>query len=272
MKPFPLKIIISSLDNYGNERGCLGHEIHITRCIIIDMLLQNFINKHDVIIVGNNDKKFLYNILFDNVLTCHEFNWNLYNHIDLTMFTLYATSQDYHKNFNIITPSKPYLTYEFKERLLSIEYCHVKCDEKFVLIHQRFNDSIDNLKCICKKIKEVYGTIKIIVFNNAIEKLEPLENTIFINNLQTYASYLHHPNCILFISEWSGGGQLSQYCYSGKILYYFNFYNVPDFIGREKEFIELASISYFDNWDWKNPNHCCIQLFKNVNEMIDNLN
>ena len=40
----------------------------------------------------------------------------------------------------------------------------------------------------------------------------------------------------------------------------------------EKEFIELAAISYFDNWDCKNPNHCCIQLFKCVNEMIDNLN
>jgi len=216
---FPLKIIISSLNNYGNARGCLGHEIHITRHIIIDMLLQNFINKHDIIIVGNNDKKFLYNLLFENVLTCDEFNWKLYNHIDLTMFTLNATSNDDYKKFNIITPSKPYLTDEFKKKVLSIEYCYVQCDEKFVLIHHRFDDQIVNLKCICKKIKEVYGTIKIIVFNNEIEKLEPLENTVFIKNLQTYASYLHHPNCILFISEWSGGGQLSQYCYSGKILY-----------------------------------------------------
>lgn len=50
------KIILSS----NNENSCLGHEIHITRIIIIDMLNQGFINDNDIIVVKNNDKKFLY--------------------------------------------------------------------------------------------------------------------------------------------------------------------------------------------------------------------
>lgn len=75
----------------------------------------------------------------------------------------------------------------------------------------------------------------------------------------------------MLISEWSGGGQLAQYCLNKNIFYYLNHYNSKYYIGRENELILQANNNYFSAWDWKNPINANIKLFENLNNLLDNL-
>jgi hypothetical protein len=98
------------------------------------------------------------------------------------------------------------------------------------------------------------------------------KNLVFIDNLQLYASYLNHEKCKLFISEWSGGGQLSQYCYSGTILYYFNHYKSYEYLNKIDELTKKAiSTTYHESWDFKNPNNSSIKMYENLDSLLNNL-
>jgi hypothetical protein len=274
----------------GANNECLGHEVHITRCIIIDMLLKGYIKSNDII-VTKKDRKFLYTLLFNNVCDIDDFNKNHSIHlskrndiniINLNEYTTGAATGNITNYKNFIF-NKKYYTEEFKNKLLNIEYIDTKYDDNYnndyVLIHHRYADNIDNLKKICYKIHNVYGAdTNIIIFNNNINNLSTIsnKNIILINNLQIYASYLNGYNskykCKLFITEWSGGGQLSQYCYSGNSLYYFNNYNSIDYINRFDYIKEnVMKCSYFDWWDFKNPSNSNYKLFINLDELLNNI-
>jgi len=273
-----VKIIISS----NNLHCCLGHEIHITRFIIIDMLIQNFINQDDIIVVENNDKKFLYELLFKTVLNFNEYEVinknNDYDIIDLCQYTRYATL---HGKINITNFNyrEKYFTKEFLNNILKINYCNTNYDysENYIVIHHRFDANLEDLKRLCNKIFESYDNLNVVIFNNNIENIIKIKdeykdkNLIFTDNLQLYVSYLNNDKCKLFISEWSGGGQLSQYCFNGKIMYYFNTYNSIGYIDIKNEVLEAAKQSYFDAWDFKNPLENDIQLFVDLNNLIENI-
>ena len=98
-------------------------------------------------------------------------------------------------------------------------------------------------------------------------------NLYHINNLQLYCKLLNNDNCKLFISEWSGGGQLAQYCYNGKIMYYFSSYNPLDYVINNKNH-EARSISnnYFQNWDFKSTTKCIREYYNNINDLVHNIN
>jgi hypothetical protein len=86
-----------------------------------------------------------------------------------------------------------------------------------------------------------------------------------------YASYLNNDKCKLFISEWSGGGQLSQYCYDGKIMYYFNQYTDYHYIGNEKQFAKISmETDMFQHWDFKNARNIDINMFRTLDDIINN--
>jgi len=270
----------------GENVECLGHEIHITRCIIIDMLLKGYIKNNDII-VTKKDRKFLYTLLFNNVIDINDFkNIELndtYNIINLNEYTIDAATGNTTNYKNFIF-NKKYYTEEFKNNLLNIEYIDTKYDDNYnndyVLIHHRYTDNIDNLKKICYKIHNVYGPdTNIIIFNNNINNLSTIsnKNIILIDNLQIYASYLNGYNskykCKLFITEWSGGGQLSQYCYSGNSLYYFNiYYAAIDYINMLDNIKENSmNQTYFDWWDFKNPSNSNFKIFINLDELLNNI-
>jgi len=268
-------IIISS----SELESCLGHEIHMTRCIIIDMLLQKYIKKTDIIVVKNDERKFLYELLFDKVLSYKEFSYltdiQKYNIIDLYPFSKDPTAIN-HQKFKGFTYSSNYYDKNFKECLLKIKYAdNLIIDSKFILIHHRYNFDISILKKICDKIKNTHGNIKIIIFNNNINELKKnldVENVVFIDNLQLYSTYLHDPKCQLFISEWSGGGQLSQYCNNGKVKYYY--YTYPPYYTSTfyNENYNKSMISRYDIlWDFKKPSECEIEFFKNTDELISSI-
>ena len=278
-------IIIST-----KESSCLGHEIHVSRCVIIDMLMQKYINENDIIVVLNNDRKFLYEQLFKTVLNYNEvclLNLNDYNIIDLSIFSHTAARTIEIKDFKY---SDPYYNESFKNNLLKLNFCETNYDAEysgdFVVIHQRYGFSYKYIKILCDKIINKYGKINIVIFNHdarnaEIKKFYNDINIIFTTNLQLYASYLNHNKCKLLISPWSGGGQLSQYCCppKTKILYFLNkdmneVYNIGDVVyyNNEKHWIDKAMTqTYFDAMDFKNPNDCCIKIFININDLYNNI-
>ena len=273
------KIILSS----NNEKSCLGHEIHITRIIIIDMLNQGFINENDLIVVKNNDKKFLYESLFKNVLNFNEYKNLCNNNYEIIDLTPYSISSSLVKitipNFNY---SQNLNNENFIKKILNFNFCDVnyKFINDYIVIHHRFNDNLDNLIKICRIICQKFSNLNVIIFNNNISSIKSILNDneikkiniLFIDNLQLYASYLNNEKCKLLISEWSGGGQIAQYCTNNKIFYYCNFYNSLGYIGIEKQLIENAKNgSYFNNWDWKNPKNVDIKIFENLDELLNNI-
>ena len=282
-----MKIIITNDSN----RTCFGHDLHITRCIVLDMLLQNHINKDDILVVMNNDRKFLYELLFNTVLSYHEYtslNINTTNIIDLRAFSLLATcnrDKFFIPNFSF---SGNYYTEEFRKKMLQINYCDTKYnifDNDYIVIHYRYDADLNNLKKICDKITNTYYNMNLIIFNHNIENISSIReyykdtNIIFTDNLQLYASYLNNSKCKMVISEWSGGGQLSQYCFSGKIFYYFDFYtslnwkyerNENRFIKFDFQNFQNISLTntYFHDYDLKNPMNGDIKIFNNVDELL----
>jgi hypothetical protein len=85
---------------------------------------------------------------------------------------------------------------------------------------------------------------------------------------------LNNENCKLFISEWSGGGQLSQYFYNGKILYYFDNYSSHDY---EKNYVyNQDQANKYNNvmnaWDFKSTTKCERFYYKTLDGMLENLN
>ena len=289
-------IIISSLDHNDNllvqEDGnltkrygkmCLGHEIHMTRYVIFDMLLQNRISIDDII-VTLKDRKFLYTKIFKNCISSEEFmemdlNGKNYNIINLDLITGSDISVNYSsilENFQHQTLKKFYTT-EFKYLLNNIDYCDTGYneDKDYIIIHHRYNYTIDRLLKIINKINNSMN-VNIIIFNNNIsylkENMNNINNIIFVDDLQIYASYLNSKKCKLFISEWSGGGQLSHYCYDGIIMYYFNQYSDIHYVGQEKNFAKLSmETDMFQHWDFKHSRNIDINMFYTVDDVLNNI-
>ena len=150
-------------------------------------------------------------------------------------------------------------------------------NEKFIVIHWRTNiiglskDKIESLLRIINKLKEKFD-LKIVIFS--VENINiNLENVYFINNLQIYASFLNHKNCDLFISEWSGGGQLSQYCYNSKIIYFFDDYPSHDYEMHYKNYQQCADLNnnIFECWDFKTTTNCERFYYKTLDIMLENM-
>jgi GH15 family glucan-1,4-alpha-glucosidase len=262
---------------------CLGHEIHITRYVIFDMLLQNRISLDDII-VTLKDRIFLYKKIFKNCISSEEFiemnlNEKNYNIINLHLLTGNDIPVSYSsilENFQHQT-LKNFCTPEFKYLLNNIDYCNTGYpeDKDYIIIHHRYNCSIDILSKIINKVNNTMN-VNIIIFNNNISYLKQninnVNNIIFIDNLQIYASYLNSNKCKLFISEWSGGGQLSHYCYDGKIMYYFNVYNDLHYVGNEKVFAEKSmETDMFQHWDFKHSRIIDINMFCKVDDVLNNI-
>lgn len=279
-----MKSIIISSD--VKQNCCLGHELHVTRCVIIDMLLQSYINENDVIVVKNSDKKFLYAALFKNVLTyCQYIDFIIsidqkeYNIIDLSPINQNPDFLLTHisiPNFNF---SPRYYSDEFKRALLKINFrqsTDLILNKDFIVIHRRYDEDIQKLKMACEKFLQENIDLNIIIFNNDINELKKdinYNNVILIDNLQLYATYLNDNKCRGVISEWSGGGQVAQYCCNKKtIMYYFNHYQSQGYIPMKDQCIANSmSGDYLQSWDFKNPGDSTILMFNDFNDLLNNI-
>jgi len=292
------KIIVLSVDHNENyklydngfitkrySKMCLGHEIHMSRFVLFDMLVQNVISINDII-VTLKDRLFLYTKIFPNCIDDISFmnmDKTKYEIINLSLIT----GSDIHVNRNAIYETynhkvlDKFYTQDFKLLLNNIEYCDINYDynynKDYIVIHQRYNCNIDKLIKLIEKINEK-NNVNIVIFNNNKSflelKLQKYNNLIYIDNLQVYASFLNSYQtkykCKLFISEWSGGGQISQYTYDGKILYYFDHYNDNGYTGQEVSFLKESMTGDFrgPHWDFKYSRDIEMKLFKNINDLL----
>jgi len=273
------KILFITSDDkiYPYWTKCLGHEIHITRIMVLDMLLKNKINTNDIIVTFD-DRKFLYSRIFTNIINYNQYleldkkNYDVINIIDYAGNLINnPIENDSLKRINYTIPNKFYND-ELKNLCLKIDYIKLDYEflnNEFLIIHHRYNANIENLKKIINIVKN-----KIVIFNNDILNLknEIKDDSIFYtDNLQFYASLLNHKNCKFLISEWSGGGQLSAYTSNCKILYYYDAYTWiynPNIDEKQRELNSLNDKYICKDYDFKCITNNERLYYKNFEEFI----
>ena len=275
-------IVLSIQSNSHDAYSALGHEIHISRFILYDLLQNNFINNECIIVTLSSDRFFLYSNTFKNLLTWQEYKNNVViddEIIDLCYYSVWFTKDnviDYFKKINY-----SFDMFEKTDRLAKyicdINYVDLTdyfniINQNYILIHRRFTSKSNNINQIINTLKKFYKC-PIVIFATDAQNIDQ-ENIVVINNLQLFASFLNNPKCKLLISEWSGGGQLSQYCFNKTILYYFDNYPSNDYELRYEEYQELANQqkNIFICWDFKTTTSCIRKYYKTLDELVTNLN
>jgi hypothetical protein len=266
----------------------LGHEIHLTRFILFDLLQKKLIDLNSTIVTLYDDRFFLYSKVFRNLITWDDYVTNhkkeTNTEIDLTYYSPVKTRYEQIKEFDEINyklnnfeRTLPFINYindmNFYDLITHSCYSDIII-EKFIVIHWRTNiiglskNKSDSLLKIINNLRKKTD-LKIIIFS--VENIDiHLKNVYFINNLQIYASFLHHENCDLLISEWSGGGQLSQYCCNSKIIYYFDDYPSNDYEIHCENYQNVANLknNIFNSWDFKCTTNCKRIYYKTLDEII----
>ena len=298
--------IILSKEACAENRGesALGHEIHITRYFLYDLLQKNIIDNNVNIVTVSEDRFFLYNNIFTKIYKWSDYENNIdKNNIKVINLTYY--SQRFLYSPNIIDESKElnlnysYDTFErsgkFVDYINNFNIINLNEDDKykliiendFIVIHYRFtmvqknkihNKTTENLFKILNKIRE-HSNNTIVIFcsklpDDKVQKDLECKNIVIIDNLQYYASFLSNEKCKLLISEWSGGGQLSQYCFDGgKILYYFDFYPSNDYELKFNDYQKTANLpnNIFNCWDFKSTKTNEREYYKTLDLMISDL-
>jgi hypothetical protein len=228
----------------------IGHEIHITRPIVLFLKNNGLISDLDTIVTKDSERFFFYSKIFKNIIDFKSLpkSGDIIYATDLNSLheeknnTSFIT--DIEKRFNILLKLRFKTISWVTDLIANFDYLPLSFNKPFIIIHHRithyFTDINKNLE-LTKQIIENNQNYPIYIF--CIERL-PIENVKFIHNLQVYASMLNHPMCKYFISEFSGAGQLSQYCHNNKIIYYqnnYSFHNNPNQIKADM----------YDNFDYK---------------------
>lgn len=272
-------ILVSSSDknNWGDYSN-LGHELFLTRKIVLILLLNKLINNDEYIIVtANNDRKFLYNKIFDNVLTFNQFKNNKIlngNVIDLCPYLStrqYSTTECLNKlglSGETLTSNqifKNYNTETMKSLCCNINFVDFNNTPFENVIKSVF--FVIHIKPDTKYLNYIYKIIDSFGINSVIfTQLNDIpEKYLKTSNLQVYASLLNNSNCIFLITEWSGGGQLSQFCCKSTVLYYYDHYPQYYFNDQETIYREISDKNFFDYWDHYTPNKCK-RIFLNKDE------
>jgi hypothetical protein len=145
-------------------------------------------------------------------------------------------------------------------RIVSIDQpCHVLNNEK----------DENNLKSIIDKVKDKYETI--FIFCKEKRPRFKLESTdiIYVNQLDVYASLMHHEKCDIVISEWSGAGQLSHYCHNKKVMYYFHHYEEHGYSSGSSGLLKMAESGIYDAFDFHRSTDLDIFLYKTIDDLLD---
>lgn len=298
-------IILSSNDkNHWGWCSNLGHELFFTRKITLILLSNNKINKDVTIVTSSNDRKFLYTNIFKNVITYSEFkkisHTSTDNIIDLCpyLLSLNAASKDFLNdigapdgktiqclknldlNENMLIENKIFQNCNTKELVnlcCKFQYINLEKTEFSKIINTNFcvihiKPTTTYLDYLLELIDKL--SIKCIIFT---QKDDIDKKYLQTSDLQIYASLLNNKNCISFLTEWSGGGQLSQFCCKNKIIYYFDSYPQTYFNEQEYEYRNINNSDFYNLWDHYTPINCkriflTKQEFKNLDNLINLIN
>lgn len=269
-------IIVSCSDknNWGAYSN-LGHELFFTRKIVLILLSNNLINNNEYVIVTlNNDRKFLYNKIFNNVLTFNQFKMNkvlIGNVIDLSPYLSTTWTSTLPCLNKLGLGEETLISNQIFEKYNTETMKSLCCNIDFVdLNNTPFENVIKSvffvihIKTGTKYLNYIYKIIDTFGINSVIfTQLNDIpEKYLKTSNLQVYASLLNNSNCIFLITEWSGGGQLSQFCCKSTVLYYYDSYPEYYFNDKEKIYRESSDKKFFDYWDHYTPNKCKRIFFK----------
>jgi hypothetical protein len=287
-------LIVSTTPQYNGKiighdcivrANTIGHEIHITRPILLFLLSKNLITTLDTIVTRNKERFFLYSSIFKNVIEYNEFNEDKQEYYYLTDLNTMCEGLDQdllkiEKRFNILLDVRHgnvKIRNSFYDNLvLKINYYTIFEEKPFIVVHNRHvnYEGYYNMENNVSMTKQIVNTIlklniKVYIFTNVIEKFENNENVVTINDVHTYATLMNHNKCLAVISEYSGAGQLSQYCHNKEIYYYKNNYNIyenyDDLIGANHE----NNIYY--KFDTKLFSNAVIYNFINYHEILEQL-
>ena len=254
-----MRYIIVNIPHNGIDN--LGHEISFSRKVLAKLLEHNYVTKDDCVVTLNDDRKFLYTNLINNVLSYNEFsilNISPCNIIRLTPELFFLSNNPLRKFISINNLSLPnniydnYITPNFMNLLTQVNY-DIPIPENiqniiksnFIIIHIRHEcHSREQLEFISNYFYN--KNIKTIVFTNTNLQLTNAVNT---NNLQLYAKLMNLENCRFVLSEWSGGGQVTQFCCNSYVFYYHDNYPELYFNEKTKEYEDAVNASFFEYFD-----------------------
>ena len=173
-------IVSKQVNNCHSGNNALGHELHISRFILCDMLNRSIINKSDTIVTVNADRFFLYSLLFNNVITFTDFinkNINESNILDLTLFSNPPSfcnddiSSLRDKTGYLIEPYiktvQPFIR-NFDDILNKINYVHINsdlCHKPFYIIHHRFDMYNDKMSFNKEYTTRIINVVKNLFVN-----------------------------------------------------------------------------------------------------------
>jgi hypothetical protein len=306
-------IVICSVPSFNH--GCssaLGHEIGVSRHVVFDMYYENFLDKKkDIIVTNNNDRKFLYTNIFDNVISYEDFlkqNIDTKEILDLTYISgsYVDVDLDYFNDFTNISGGYPlrekiFCTTNFNYRNILNQMDYINIDntlvkKKFILIHVRtFDNEVNVLTHVGGTFNQLLGAdtlnkinieitnkiltilkeseeIDIIIYTK-LSEIEFINKDIkIINDLNLYASLINHTNCLALISEISGCGELGFYCHNKNIYFYGNHY--PTYSGGIN-FIDKSiwenRVGIRDAWNIKCNTNAIVKIFTDVDDMLLNI-
>lgn len=262
--------------------SALGHEIHISRIILLDLLCKGIIDT-TVEIYTQPQRMFLYTKIFPNVFPLENLeDQNGENVINLTDYmTMESISWSLNPSEKLvemgydITISK-YRTKEFLQVCNCIDTLPIHVEGKYVVIHFRhsidYENDTEDLHKLINWTRQHNPGILIVIFWNTTDTStidREYENLIFTHKLQEYASYLSNRNCLLLISECSGGGQLGQYLMKQSIYFYYRHYD-PKYLPTPLS-VSAANCddsTIYTAWDSKKTTDANIVTFKNLDALL----
>lgn len=240
--------------------GTIGHEIHITRPVLMVLLSNKLITTDDIIVTKNYERFFLYNKIFKNIIQYDDLPLNVSGNemIDLTHLNSlweHQENKDYildvEKRFPILLDIRwnkiVVRTPEYNNLISLISYDYFEPKNEFVVIHQRITDygpyDKDLTTSLIKSILETFPFLDIYVFS--VKDIEFKHEKVFHTKyIDTYTSLMSHEKCRGVITPWSGGGQLAQICHTRNIFYYYSCYVLYE---EQQDLNSLFKIANNDN-------------------------
>ena len=265
----------------------LGHEIFFTRKITLMLLYNKLINKDTTIVTSSFDRKFLYQNYFGTTLTYEEYK--LIPNTDSSTLNLSPYLNGLSLNGPVahgktssqlqkIGLNKEYLvendifqninTPEFNKFICNLNYTSLKnnynvINRSFIVIHIRPTSKHINYLLKFIEYCNLNKNLGCIIFTT----IENIKYPCQTNNLQIYASLMNHANCKCLLSEFSGGGQLSQFC-AKKVIYYYDYYPYHLLRFRNRVYEAKNNKNFFENFDHYNPIQCK-KIFINNEELTN---
>ena len=290
------EFIVSFCDCASNDRvrKALGHEIHTSRIVVVDLLCKGLIDRNATIYTRPG-REFLYSKIFNTVKTCCCSRVGVDGVIDLTLYGIDTTMCARDNPSLVALGSIGYHVNETQYRTSSFLHtinqfgidplCH-ELPESFIVVHFRtvagYDNDVSILQLILSSCQSSFPEMGIILFWNTedqerVDAYKRQYPSLFCvtNRLDVYAQYLAHPRCKFFLSEWSGGGQLAQYLTTAIIYFFFQYYPSCDYEKQYEQVLQttnrLEGTIFGRGWDLKVTTSATIKLFLTVQECLEDM-